>query len=1166
MQTFNDSALNTVLPHIDALMHTQPEEALKLCEQVFIDARLSQDPLTHVIVAERYGQIMDHLGRAIEARDTLFAAQQVAQSALLSVNEAKLLEQIARTYYSASEHRPALQYWARCIEISDLGGRDAGTWILAKVGLAQVYFGLGDYASGLALLSEAGSRIGEIDDPHLDAKIKINLGVGFSETQRPKEAAAVFLQALAICVKHQLLDYAAESNFYLAKVELVDGTLDAATAYLDAALIAARQINYCWCEAKILATQAEVHARRIEYRLALKAVKAAQAIAIPNSFLHMLIDQHFSAANYAQALGDFQTAIIEFKAGHDCEQKVLSGTASERNKELEEKAGLRPSVNRLLVELSNHQVINQGELEPAFQLIARESSRILSVSRASLWLLDPQSDTLVCRCLYLADSDGFSKEAPLHHKDYPIYFARLADSHPLAAHDAHHHPQTAELAQAYLQVHDIRSMLAIPIQVAGKTTGVLCFEVVGAQRNWTPDDILHGTQVTEVSARVIAGFEHKMFQEQISALNARVMQTNEMLEERVMERTVSLERHAVELHELHDKLSQMQEQLEQKHPEKPASLVQVHQVTDQDIGADANQVASSDAAKPSVIKTKSGHHEDWFRNLLQLTSDWCWQQDEQFRTTSIDGRTLEKIGLTHAFMLGKHHWDYPVTNITAEEWSSHKALLDRHESYLDLELRLPDSADGEHWIALSGQPVFDSKGNFSGYRGIGKEITARKLKEDRIRYHATHDALTGLPNRALFGEFLNRTLQSAKRYDRRFAVLFIDLDRFKVINDSLGHDAGDILLKTISIRLKECLRTSDVVARLGGDEFVVLLQETSSTENVGITADKILSSVIKPVTLLGQECRITASIGICMYTGDEDEQILMKNADIAMYQAKEDGKNNYRFYSGDVQSQSLERVILENSLRRAVELKQFFLHYQAKVDLKTGAITGVEALVRWKHPELGVVSPLQFIPLAEETGLIIQIGRWVLNEACQQNVAWQKLGVPPLYMAVNLSSRQFVDPSLLGDIENALKQSGMDPTLLELELTESMVIHNFDIAIKLLASIKKMGIKLAIDDFGTGYSSLSQLKHFPIDTLKIDRSFVRDLPSNTEDKAITRAIIDMGKSLNLTVVAEGVETDDQVTFLTDNFCDEIQGFHFSKPIAPDQFFALWQKQGTKQEP
>jgi EAL domain-containing protein (putative c-di-GMP-specific phosphodiesterase class I) len=291
----------------------------------------------------------------------------------------------------------------------------------------------------------------------------------------------------------------------------------------------------------------------------------------------------------------------------------------------------------------------------------------------------------------------------------------------------------------------------------------------------------------------------------------------------------------------------------------------------------------------------------------------------------------------------------------------------------------------------------------------------------------------------------------------------------------------------------------------------------------------------------------------------QDEQSMMKNADVAMYRAKEEGKNNYQFFSEDIKTQSLERLALETSLRRGLERQQFFLHYQAKLNLKTRQITGVEALLRWQHPELGMVPPLQFIPLAEETGLIVQIGQWVLNTACAQNTAWQREGFPPICMAVNLSARQFADEFLLDHIAAALRESGMDPQLLELELTESMVIQNPQRAIKLLLAIKKLGVRLAIDDFGTGYSSLGQLKHFPIDTLKVDRSFIRDIPRNAEDKAITKAIIAMGKTLSMTVVAEGVETEEQETFLRDEACDEIQGFFFSKPIAPDKFAELFRE-------
>jgi diguanylate cyclase (GGDEF)-like protein len=429
--------------------------------------------------------------------------------------------------------------------------------------------------------------------------------------------------------------------------------------------------------------------------------------------------------------------------------------------------------------------------------------------------------------------------------------------------------------------------------------------------------------------------------------------------------------------------------------------------------------------------------------------------------------------------------------------------------------------------------------------------------DQRIEYLATHDSLTNLPNREMFNQLLHFAVEAARRHDRHFAVLFIDLDRFKIINDSLGHEAGDALLIEIGNRLRQSLRSSDVIARLGGDEFVVILENAGERIDVEAVAHDLLSALRQPMQLCGHECHTTASIGIAMFPADgSDVQTLTKNADVAMYLAKEDGKNGFRFFTKEVKAQSIERLMLETNLRHALERNQLSLHYQPKVDLVTGQITGVEALLRWTHPDLGMLSPMQFIPLAEETGLIVPIGRWVLKEACAQNTAWQHRGLRPVSMAVNLSPRQFVDENLLQDIDGALVSCGMSPTLLQLEVTESMVMQNVPRAIKLLDAIQSRGIRLAIDDFGTGYSSMSLMKQFPIDTIKIDRSFVRDLPKDSEDQAIAQAIINMGKALGMTVVAEGVETSEQETFLRDHACDEMQGFLFSKPVPPDQMADL----------
>ncbi|WP_341937831.1 sensor domain-containing protein [Marinimicrobium sp. C2-29] len=563
-----------------------------------------------------------------------------------------------------------------------------------------------------------------------------------------------------------------------------------------------------------------------------------------------------------------------------------------------------------------------------------------------------------------------------------------------------------------------------------------------------------------------------------------------------------------------------------------------------------------DISKRREVERALRRSEERFRSLTELSSDWYWEQDEQLRFIDFTDANA-RSGFQKSDVLDKTVQELPGTEPLGHAWLEHQSLTARREPFRDLELRRLASNGETVYLSLSGLPMYDDLGHFQGYRGIGQDITERKRSEEHVHYLATHDSLTGLPNRFMFSEILNIAIESARRYQRKLAVLFVDLDRFKTINDTLGHDAGDTLLKALAHRFTDCLRSSDTVARLGGDEFVILLQEVETPDKVSNVAQKLISAAVRPVTILGQECRVTASIGICMYPTDaDDEQTLMKNADIAMYRAKAEGKNTYQFYSPDIQERSLERLMLENNLRLALERNQFFLHYQAKRNLKSGEIAGVEALVRWQHPDLGIVSPAQFIPLAEETGLIVIIGRWVLKTACEQNMAWQEEGLPPICMAVNLSARQFFDEHLVEDIATALNESGMKPELLELEITEGMVMQDAERAIRILTAIKALGVRLAIDDFGVGYSSLAQIKRFPIDTLKVDRSFIRDIPADREDQAITQAIIAMGRTLSLTVVAEGVETVEQETFLRDHSCDQSQGFYFSRPVGPGEFATL----------
>jgi diguanylate cyclase (GGDEF)-like protein/PAS domain S-box-containing protein len=433
---------------------------------------------------------------------------------------------------------------------------------------------------------------------------------------------------------------------------------------------------------------------------------------------------------------------------------------------------------------------------------------------------------------------------------------------------------------------------------------------------------------------------------------------------------------------------------------------------------------------------------------------------------------------------------------------------------------------------------------------IAKIAIERHESEQRIRQLAHYDGLTGLPNRAQFNQVLDHALSRAQRAGTSVALLFVDVDRFKNINDTLGHDAGDRMLREVAARLRQCLRTSDVVARFGGDEFIVMLEDVPDGEHAASVAAKVLMAVAEPLTIGEQELHVTASIGISTYPADgSDLHALQKHADIAMYRAKEQGRNSWRYYSPQADTHSLERLTLEAQLRRALERNELILHYQPKQDIASGRVTGVEALLRWQHPDHGLVPPGDFIPLAEETGLIVSMSEWVLRKACEDAARLPRLtGGGPMCVAVNLSARQFSNDRLIEVVSETLLEFGLEASLLEMEVTESLVMHNAEHAARLLARLKQMGMRVAMDDFGTGYSSLAYLKRFPIDTIKIDRSFIQGLPGDSDDATLTQAIIAMAHSLRLKTVAEGVETPEQLEFLRKHGCDEIQGYYFSQPL------------------
>jgi diguanylate cyclase (GGDEF)-like protein/PAS domain S-box-containing protein len=660
-----------------------------------------------------------------------------------------------------------------------------------------------------------------------------------------------------------------------------------------------------------------------------------------------------------------------------------------------------------------------------------------------------------------------------------------------------------------------------------------------------------------------------------------------------------------------------------------------------------------------------------FKSLTELSSDWYWEQDGQFRFTRFDGRYVERAGGAFAHLIGRAPWECGIEAETGSDpEQSHRALLERCKPFYDAGVYclLPDGRRVS--MSISGAPIFDAEGNFQGYRGTGRDITARVRAEaemrklssaiqqtadcvmitdrdgvieyvnaafeqttgyardevlgckpslvksgmhgasfyeelwrtvlagetfsgvfvnrkksgelyseektisplrdergrithfistgkditermqaqERLQHIAHHDALTGLPNRVLLLDRLEQALARAHWQQRVVGVLFLDLDRFKNVNDTLGHDVGDALLKAMAARLQSCVRERDSVARLGGDEFAVLLEDVAHAEDISGIAGKILGAFSLPFTIYSNELFITASIGISMYPADgTSSATLLKNADAAMYRAKDLGKNNYQFYSADMSTAAFERLTLETSLRRALERSEFVLHYQPQVDLVSGRLIGVEALLRWQHPDFGLLAPTQFISIAEETGAIVPIGEWVARSAILQAMRWRKAGFPDLRVAVNVSSRQFNEPSFLETVKYLLEETGFPPAALELEITESVIMKNAEVTIERLHALHAMGVRFAIDDFGTGYSSLSYLRRFAIHTLKIDKSFVRDIVEG-DDVEIVKTIIGMARGLRLAVIAEGVETREQLVFLKSHGCHGAQGYLIARPL------------------
>jgi diguanylate cyclase (GGDEF)-like protein/PAS domain S-box-containing protein len=549
--------------------------------------------------------------------------------------------------------------------------------------------------------------------------------------------------------------------------------------------------------------------------------------------------------------------------------------------------------------------------------------------------------------------------------------------------------------------------------------------------------------------------------------------------------------------------------------------------------------------------------EEWFRVTVDSIGDAVVCTDSQGKITLLN-LVAERLTGWSRLEANGHNMDTifrlvdPATrNAVANPMKN--AVQQNRTGHLPLNTVLIARDGNEIYIEDSAAPIHSREGKIIGAVIVFRDVSKARALAEQTLHASQHDFLTGLPNRELLNDRLGQAIALAERHKGHIAVLFLDLDGFKHINDSLGHLVGDKVLQSVAGCLQQHVRTPDTVSRQGGDEFVLLLQEVEKPEDAAITARRVLKAVSEAHSVDQHDLFVTASVGISMYPDDGlDAETLLKNADTAMYQAKESGRQCYRFFKPVMNTHAVDRQSIEEDLRHALERNEFELHYQPKVDIKTGAITGVEALLRWTHPTRGSVPPLDFIRIAEDSGLILPIGAWVLKEACAQARAWVDQGLPPTTMAVNVSAVQFRDEHFLECIFATLAETGLDPGLLELELTESALMRQPELAAATLKTLRSKGVAVSVDDFGTGYSSLSYLKKLPIDILKIDQSFVHQFNANPDDAAIATAIISMGQSLNLRIIAEGVETEEDLEFLKSHGCDEVQGFYFSRPLPAEQ--------------